>query len=225
MEMTCSRCHQTVEAGASFCPSCGLPQLVYSAEAAVDTAQPARWDEAVRDASVVAWKRALRAALALGVPAGVVCCFLSPVGIFGLLLMGAAGVWVVSIYMRGQRPAWITLGAGARIGLVTGIIGSWTAAATTALTLFAMRFWFHEGSIFDYFWQGLVNKQLVQEWNAMGADAKTTAMLKSMLLAPSGRAAWVVCALLFLSAMLLLFATAGGALGARLQVKRRRPEP
>lgn len=225
MELTCSRCHQTVEAGASFCPTCGLPQLVYSSEGALDAAaQPVRWDEAVRDASSVAWRPALRAALALGIPAGVLCCFLSPIGIFGLLLMGATAIWAVSLYMRMQRPAWVTLGAGARIGLVTGIIGSWTAAATTGITLFAMRFWFHEGHVFDNFWQGLVNQQLTQEWNAMGADPKTTSMLKALLLAPSGRAAWVLCALTFLSAVLLVFATAGGALGARLQVKRRRPE-
>jgi hypothetical protein len=225
MDMTCSRCHQAVETGASFCPSCGLPQLVYSAEAAVESGQPGRWDEAVRDASAVAWRPALQVALALGIPAGVLCSFLSPVGIFGLLLMGATSIWVVSVYMRRQRPAWITLGAGARIGLVTGIIGSWTAAATTGITLFAMRYWFHAGQVFDNFWQGLVNQQLVQEWNTMGADAKTTAMLKSMLLAPQGRAAWVLCALTFLTAVLLVFAAAGGALGARLQIKNRRPQP
>lgn len=224
MEMTCSRCHQTVEAGASFCPSCGLPQLVYSAESAVESSQPARWEEAVRDASAVAWRPALQAVFALGIPAGVLCSFLSPVGIFGLLLMGATSIWVVSFYMRRQRPAWITLGAGARIGLATGIVGSWTAAATTGITLFAMRYWFHAGHIFDNFWQGLVNQQLVQEWNSMGADAGTVATLKGMLLAPQGRAAWVVCALTFLTAILLAFATAGGALGARLQIKRRRPE-
>ena len=34
MEITCNRCHQTVRAENCFCPACGLPQLVYSADAA-----------------------------------------------------------------------------------------------------------------------------------------------------------------------------------------------
>lgn len=228
MEMTCSRCHQTVEQGTSFCPYCGLPQLVYSADAAADTTgQPVRWNEAVRDASTVAWRPALRAALALAIPSGVLCAFLAPVGIFGLLLMGATGAWVVSLYMRSQRPAWITIGAGARIGLVTGILGSWTAAVTTGITLFAMRYWLHQGQIFDNFWNTVVaaqmDQQLTQQWASLGNSAQSIAMVKAWMLSPEGRAAWVLCAMGFLSAILLLCAVAGGALGARMHVRRRRP--
>jgi len=57
-----------------------------------------------------------------------------------------------------DRP-WITIGAGARIGLVTGVLGGWMAAATTGFVLFAMRFWFHAGSFYDDLWQNLVNRQ------------------------------------------------------------------
>jgi len=223
METTCSRCHQTVEEGTSFCPHCGLPQLVYNSESSGEAgAQPVRWDEAVRDASCVAWQPALRRSLMLAVPAGMLCSFLSPVGIFGLVLMGLTGAWVVSLYMRSQRPAWITVGAGARIGLVTGIFGSWTAAATTGVTLFAMRYWLHEGQAFDNFWQNLVNQQMAQQWTGMGVDAHTIASFRAMLLSPEGRAAWVLCAMCFLVTTLLLCAVAGGALGARMQVRKRR---
>lgn len=223
MEMTCTRCHQTVQPDTSFCPNCGLPQLVYSAEEASQNGQPVRWEEAVRDASCVAWKPALRAALRLGLPAGVLCAFLWPVGIIGIILMGCAGAWVVALYMRSQQPAWITLGAGARIGLVTGIVGAWAASATAGLTLYAMRYWFHQGNIFDNFWTRLVEGQLTQEWNSMGVDAPTIALLKAMLLSPDGRAAWALSALGFLVTASLVFAIAGGALSARLQVRRRRP--
>ena len=34
MEITCNRCHQTVQAEDLFCPACGLPQLVYTTESA-----------------------------------------------------------------------------------------------------------------------------------------------------------------------------------------------
>ena len=223
METTCTRCHQTIPAGTGFCSWCGLPQLLYSGEASSEPGQPAKWHEAVRDAGSVAWPAALRPALSLGVPAGVMCSFLSPVGILGFVLMGLAGAWVVSLYMRNQQPAWITLGAGARIGLVTGIVGSWTAAATTGITLFVLRFWLHQGRIFDDFWSNFVNRQLTQQWDTMGVDAQTVATLKGMLLSPEGRSGWVLSALCFLTLGLLIFAVAGGALSARIQIRRRRP--
>jgi hypothetical protein len=224
MEPTCNRCHQTVQPGASFCPNCGLPQLVYSTDSAEGDSQPARWENAVRDASSVAWQPALRAAMTLGLPSGVLCAFLWPVGIVGMVLMGFTGAWVVSLYMRSQQPAWITLGAGARIGLVTGLVGSWASAATAAITLFAMRFWLHQGSVFDNFWNHMVQVQLTQEWNSMGADAQTVATLKAMLSSPDGRAVWVLCTITFLMAASLVFAIAGGALSARFQARRRRPQ-
>jgi hypothetical protein len=223
MELTCSRCHQTVQNEDTFCPFCGLPQLVYSAEGANGQGQPEPLTGARRDASQVDWKPALRSALALAIPAGLFCSIPSPVGIFGLLLMAGTGAWVVALYTRTQRPAWITLGAGARIGLVTGVVGSWTSAAVTGITLFAMRFWLHQGNIFDNFWQSII-QQMTQEWTAMGVDAQTMATLKGLLVSPEGRAGWVLGAIAFLMAALLACATAGGALSARLMARTRRPQ-
>jgi hypothetical protein len=223
MELTCDRCHLSVQSGASFCPNCGLPQLVYSRDEAAGNAEPARWDEAVRDASSVVWRPAMRSAFTLALPAGVLCAFLWPVGIISMILMGVTGAWVVSLYMKVQQPSWITLGAGARIGLVTGIVSAWTSSATCGITIFAMRYWFHQGGLFDNFWTHLVENQFTQQWNSMGADAQTIAMVKAMLLSPNGRAAWALCTVSFLMAASLVFAIAGGALSARLQVHRRRP--
>jgi len=224
MEITCTRCHQTVHAENCYCPVCGLPQLVYPVEGASDQGTPERWNEAVRDAGSVDWKAALRAALMLAVPAGLLSSMLSPVGILGMPLMAATAVWVVVLYVRSQRPAWITIGAGARIGLVTGLLGSWTAAASTGITLFVMRFWLHQGSFYDGLWQNLVNQQMSQQWTSMGVDAQTIAMMKAWLLPPEGRAGWLLAAMSLLTLALLLFSVAGGALGARLLANSRRPE-
>ena len=131
MEITCTRCHQPVEADACYCPSCGLPQLVYSTEEMEEQIAAQGATAPVRDAGSVDWKLALRTALTLGVPAGILCSMLSPVSIFGLLLMGGTGAWAVTVYLRKEKPAWMTIGAGARIGLVTGLLGAWTAAAAT----------------------------------------------------------------------------------------------
>lgn len=224
MEITCTRCNQTVQSGNCYCPFCGLPQLVYSADSAIEQGQPDRSNEAVRDASSVDWKLALRNAMILALPAGLLCSLLSPLSIFGLPLMAATGAWAVALYARSQRPAWITIGAGARIGLVTGVLGSWMAAATTGITLFAMRFWFHQGAFYDGLWQNLVNQQLSQQWTSMGVDAETIVAMKAWLLPPEGRAGWLLAAMMLLTLALLLFAVAGGALGARLSARRRRPE-
>ena len=223
MEVSCSRCNQTVPEHSCFCPVCGLPQLVYSTENAGAEGQPERWTEAVRDASSVAWKPAIRSALLLAIPVGALSNMLSPFSIFGMPLMAVAGAWVVILYMRSQRPAWITIGAGARIGFVTGILGGWTAAATTGITLFAMRFWFHQGKVYDTLWQTLT-QQMNQQWASMGVDAQTIAQMQQMLFPPEGRAAWLLAAVSMLATLLLLFAVAGGAIGARLLARRRRPE-
>jgi len=221
MELTCNRCHQTVQPEDCFCPVCGLPQIVYSTDGAAGQGDPERWEDRVRDAGTVDWKPALRSAIALAVPAGIFCSVPSPVGIFGVLLMAGTAAWVVALYIRNRQPAWITIGAGARIGLVTGIVGSWTAAIVTGITLYALRFWLHHGELFDNFWQAFC-QQVTQQWNTMGVDPQTVATLKGMLTSPEGRAGWVLAAITFLVAALLVFATAGGAISARLFARSRK---
>jgi hypothetical protein len=62
-----------------------------------------------------------------------------------------------------------------------------------------------------------------QQWTSMGVDAQTMNLAKTWMLSPEGRAGWVLCAVAFLIATLVLFAVGGGALGARLFSRHRRP--
>jgi hypothetical protein len=223
MEITCRRCHRAVLPEDCYCPTCGLPQLTYSTEDGNGApGQPERWSEPVRDASEVAWKPALRVVMFLAVPAGLLCSGLSPVGLLGLLWMGAAAAWAVHLYVRNQQTPWITLGAGARIGLVTGILGGWTAAATTGITLVVMRFLLHKGGEIDSLWEGMVNDQMTRQWAEAGVDAHTISQYQGWLLSPEGRAGFALGMVVFLAAALLVFAVAGGALGARLSARARR---
>jgi len=223
MEVTCSRCHQTVQDGYCYCPNCGLPQLVFSADNSADAGQGERWGEAVRDANTVDWNSALRSTLPLAIPAGILCSMLSPVSILGLFLMGATAAWVVALYIRSHQPAWITVGAGARIGFVTGVVGSGSAAAMSGLSLYAMRYWLHRGSAFDDFWQSVVNMQQAQGV-AVGADPQNLAAAKALMMSPEGRAGLVLFTIAVLMTTLVLFAVAGGALGARILTRARRRE-
>ena len=160
----------------------------------------------------------------MSVATGVLCSLLSPLNVLALVVMSATAMWVVALYMRRQRPAWITIGAGARLGLVTGVFGSWTAAAVSGVTLYAARYWFHSGKMFDEFWDSMVNDQMAQQWAAMGVDPQAAAQTREWMLSPWGRAGGVLGALAFLVAGLLVFSVAGGALGARFLGRRRRPE-
>lgn len=224
MEITCTRCHQTVQAENCYCPVCGLPQLVYPVEGPAGQNSPERWDEGARDASSVDWKPALQAALKLAIPAGLLCSLLSPVGAYGFVWMSAAAAWAVVLYVRSQRPAWITIGAGARIGLVTGLLGGWMAAAASGVTLFVMRFVLHEGKTIDDTWQTMIADQVAGQWTAAGVDAQTIALYKGWLLSPEGRAGSMLTAVLLLVTGLIFFAVGGGAIGARLQARTRRPQ-
>lgn len=226
MEAACNRCHQTVPPESCYCPTCGLPQLVYSSEDASGVSQADRWTGAVRDASSVEWRPALRSAMLLAIPAGLLSSGESPVALLSLFWMAAAAAWAVTLYVRKQRAAWITIGAGARIGLVTGLLAGWFAFAISGASLFLMRFIFGQGKSFDQPWQALV-AQMSAQWQTMSPDPQTAATLKGFagwLLSPEGRAGSVLGGLLMLEAALLIFAAAGGAIGARLVARARRPE-
>jgi hypothetical protein len=190
-----------------------MPQLVYSTEGEQGLAD--RGETPPRDAASVDWKQAMRVAFMLAIPAGILSSMMSPLSIFGMFLMGGAGAWVVAIYLRRERPAWITIGAGARIGLVTGIVGGWTAMAATGISLFAMRFFLHQGKSFDDLLQNIVDRQLSQS-GMSGFNAQAVDVFKAWLLSPAGRAGWVVGSVTVLVGLLMLFAVAGGALSARL---------
>ena len=132
MEITCNRCHQTVQADSCYCPACGLPQLVYATDGDAVPARLERWPEPVRDASSIDWKPAMRAALC-GRSGRTALSSGFSVQLIRIVLDGGSRGWAVVLYMRSQRPAWITIGAGARIGLVTGLSPhGWPSASAAA---------------------------------------------------------------------------------------------
>jgi hypothetical protein len=232
MEITCTRCHQTIQAENCYCPSCGLPQLVYAPDGAPGQALPERLNEPVRDASSVDWKPGLRAAVLLAIPAGLLSSGLSPVGVLGLFWMAAAAAWAVVLYVRSQKPAWITIGAGARIGLVTGLLAGWLAFSISGGTLFVERYMLHQSSQIDGEWKSRVDtsQQLTQQWTsgmntADAAQAQATkTQIQNFMLTPEGHAGFESFGYTINAIFLLFFAAGGGALGARLLARNRRPE-
>ncbi len=232
MEITCKRCHQAVQADNCFCPTCGLPQLVYSAESGDGQNVADRWTEAARDASMVEWRPAMRSALLLAAPAGLLSSGLSPAGFFGLFWMAAAAAWAVALYARGRRPAWITVGAGARIGLVTGLLAAWLAFAISGGALFVQRFALHQSSQIDSEWKSRVeaSQQMTQQWTSglepsdLAEAQILRAQVQAWMLSSTGHAGIETFSLAFNAVFLLFFAAGGGALGARLMTRVRRTQ-
>lgn len=228
METICSRCHQAVAAESCFCPACGLPQLVYSSEDSGGAVQAERGMGVVRDASTVEWKPALRAALILAVPAGLLSSGFSPVGLLGLFWMTAAAAWAVSIYVRRESRMWITPGAGARIGLITGLFAGWLAFTATGAGLFTERYLLHQSAEMDREWIAQVeaSSQLTQKlMEQMGIfNQASFQQQKQFELTAEGHAGIALLTLAMGAGVLLLFAAAGGALGARITARSRHPE-
>ncbi len=233
MEITCNRCHQSVLAESCYCPACGLPQLVYSAEGD-NVVPPAseRWPEPARDAGSIDWKPGIRAALALAVPAGLLSSGISPLSVLGIFWMTGAAAWAVVLYMRSQRPAWITTGAGARIGLVTGLIAGWVTFGVSGIWLFVERVFLHQSGQIDVVYSAFLTtfqQKTRESMSSMsGPDAAqvqaSLAQVQAWLTSPEGHAGIWALSIAVNCAFLILFAVGGGALGARIQGRKRRPE-
>ena len=232
MELTCTRCHRTVLKENCYCPTCGLPQLVFATEHIPEAEDSQKEEErvVVRDAGSVEWRVAARGVLLLAIPASLLCCGLSPLGELGVMWMATAAAWAVFLYTRRQQAPWITLGAGARIGLVTGIIAGWLAFAINGCTLFVQRFFLHEAAQMDSEYAGLfinafqqrTQQSLAQMGQADAAQAQPIfAGMQAYLLSPAGRAGMWAGSLIVSSLFLLLFAVCGGAIGARMTYRHR----
>jgi hypothetical protein len=232
MEILCSRCHQPVGEEDCFCPGCGLPQLVFSTEISADQPGPEQRVQAIRDAGSVEWKSALRAALLVAVPTGLLSSELTTVGTLGVFWMAAAAAWAVTLYWRSQKPAWITTGAGARIGLVTGLIAAWVTFTVSSAALFVDRYLLHHGEQIDGEWKSTTAAVVAQQKEILSGFSQfdpaqvqaVNAQYQALFLSPEGHAGVVASHLVVKAAFLLLFAVFGGMLGARLLNRTRRPE-
>jgi hypothetical protein len=229
MELTCSRCQQTVQREDCFCPYCGLPQLVYTADGSAGQGQPELGVGAPRDAGQVDWKPVLKSVLVFGIAAGLICAVPLGWGLLGLLMMGAAAAWVVALYMRTRRPAWITIGAGARIGLVTGILAGAVSFTLGSALLFIQRYAFHQGARIDTDWKTLVDMdmQISQQISSAIGSSETAQVIamqaqqKAWMLSPEGHAGMVVADLAVSAFLFILCAASGGALCARMMGRSR----
>ncbi len=241
----CIRCGESLRENDRFCAICGMPQLVCpsgewtdasSADSSLASVAGPALDPRGLSETGISWRIALNAAILLGIPAGVLCSGLSTIGQSpSILSMLAAAAWAVVLYGRRARPGWITMGMGARIGFVTGLVAAWLTLFVNGAALWLQRFPLHQGAQMDAEWSSLVvrlmdqvtqmNHQMAAQPGFSSQDAAQMVHFWSTLLqSPQGRAGFTLFAYLFAAFLLLLFAVLGGVLGTRLlPAERRRP--
>jgi hypothetical protein len=138
----------------------------------------------------------------------------------------------VVIYVRSKKPAWITTGAGVRIGLVTGILAGWLAFSISGGALFVQRYVLHQAGQIDAEWKNRVelSQQVTQQWTAGMAPSDVAqaqaarAQIQAFMLSPEGHAGIEAFGFAANAFFLVFFAAGGGALGARWMAHSRRPE-
>jgi hypothetical protein len=178
----------------------------------------------------ISWKPALRAAMMVGIPAGLLCSELTPIGpALGLFWMVSAAAWAVSLYVKRARLGRLTMRAGARIGLVTGVLASWLMLVVNGAYIWVERFVLHQGTRMDADWitqveAGLQGNQLLfaQMGMATAQSAQVAQASRALMMSPEGHAGLVLWEFLAGAAFLTFFAMLGGAMGARFLGNRGR---
>jgi ribosomal protein L40E len=216
MEHACHRCGATLNPSDPYCPHCGAPQLRYEAEEeppVSGSTQPAQ-RFTTRNPNAISWRDAILAAALLALPAGVLSSLL---GLEALWVL-AGGVGVISFYRH--RTGTLPNGRiGWRIGLLFGIFASAIATAVDGITLLVERFALHQGSALNQRYHDL-GRQLTDQLVRSNPDAASALPgFVHFWLTPDGAAAMVLINATGLAVSMLLFAAAGGALGARLTTK------
>ena len=170
----------------------------------------------------------------LAVPAGVLSSGLLPLGqSLALVWMVGAAAWAVVVYGKRARQesgrGWLTIRAGARIGLVTGVFASWLTLGVNGIDLWVTRFVLHQGGHMDANWLTEVGKrvevaqQLLMQMGMGKADAaEVIQTYRASMISPEGCAVSTLTSSIEAAAFLILFAAVGGALGARLLAQPHR---
>ncbi len=239
--MVCQRCHESLNEADRYCSACGLPQLIYVASETSSMPRDGADSQphlpldgnplvVAGTARQIAWRPALVAASQLAIPAAFLCSGRVIPGVdLGAVWMVAAAAWAVGLYARRSRAPLLTTGAGARIGLVTGLLTCWLLVCVDGLWLWVARFGMHQGTQMDADWTAKVENSLVliqktvSDMGLSGAEATQIVQFdRAWMTSAEGQAGLVLTDSLWTVALLLCFGMLGGALGARLLVQRGR---
>ncbi len=218
MEYPCHQCGAAVEQGTAFCPQCRAPQIrvavpesLTSSEMAPDRALsslPAYFDSPL--ATRIEWSQGLPATALAGLIAAVL--MMTPLAGFGLgMLIG--GSLAVVFYRRRMPVANVTPGMGARLGMVSGILGGGIFAALLSI-----------GTVLFHAWDTIRGKliEVVDQTAARNPDPQAQQALE-FFKSPEGVVLLLTSALVGTLLAFVIFSGLGGAIGAALFRRKERP--
>lgn len=221
MDHPCHRCGATLEEGVPFCSQCGAPQIRVTPPASADLtpatpplppgtpyeiqppAQPVSLGPV--QAQPIDWSQALPAAALAGslIAIGTLIPIVS-VGCCLWMLLG--GALSVVFYRRRKAGMVVTRGMGARLGLVTGLLGFFIYAFLEAIRIAVFR-------LGDTMRSAM--RQAIERSAAQSPDPRAQEILQWML-SPAGLAVILTIFIVMFFLAFLVFSAAGGALGAAL---------
>ncbi len=216
MDLVCHRCSATLEPESYYCLACGAPQIRYvaddgeAAQAMPGVSVDLQAGAAGTSVSV-SWKLAMRIAAVVGTAVGVLSAVLAA----GSVLWVAVGA-VVSMGIYHRRRPLTKLGprVGARVGALLGLIAATVAFAANSVLLVIQRYGLHQGNQIDTQLTAIV-KQAAARAATMDPQAPV-ATFTNFWLSAEGRIGLILLTMAFLSVLIVLFAIAGGILGAQI---------
>lgn len=216
MELVCHRCSATLEPDAFYCQNCGSPQVRFvppdaSAEPASGSPADGAMALELERGNSVQWKLAIQIAAMFGFGVGVLS---SLVAAGSVLWVIAGAIFAIRAYRRRRPQASLARKAGARIGVLVGLLAAAVALAGNAAFLVIQRYGLHQGSLIDTQLTGIV-KQAAERAAAMDPQAPV-ASFANFWLSAEGRVGLILMTMAFLSALIILFAVIGGVLGAQI---------
>ena len=216
MDMVCHRCSATLDPEAYYCPECGAPQIRYvadegeTAQAMSGTGVDIQAGAAGASASV-SWKMVIQIAIVVGTAVGVLAAVLVAGSV---LWVAVGGVVAMGIYHRRRPLTKLAPRVGARVGALLGLIAASVAFATNSVLLVVQRYGLHQGNEIDSQLTAVV-KQAAARAATMDPQAPVTSF-SNFWLSPEGRIGLILLTMAFLSVLIVLFAIAGGVLGAQI---------
>jgi hypothetical protein len=207
-----------VEQGTAFCPQCRAPQIRVAVPETV-TPSGITSDPAVSSLPAyfgaplttrIEWSQALPATALAGLITAVL--MLTPLAYFGFgMLIG--GSLAVVFYRRRIPVANVTPGMGARLGMVSGILGGGIFAALLSI-----------GTMLFHAWDSIRAKliEVVEQAAARNPDPQAQQALE-FFKSPEGIILLLTTALIGTLLAFVIFSGLGGALGAALLRRKEHP--
>lgn len=207
-----------MEQGTAFCPQCRAPQIRVTvpetlppsgiASDLAASALPEYFGAALTNR--IEWSQALPATALAGLIAAVL--MMTPLAVFGLGMLIGGSLSVV-FYRRRIPMASITPGTGARLGMVSGILGGAIFAALLSI-----------GTMAFHAWDSIRGKllEVVEQTAARNPDPQAQQAMQ-FFKSPEGIVLLLATALIGTMLAFVVFSALGGAVGAALLRRKDHP--